>query len=126
MDCEATNQLDPYEQLAQTLYELPHGFELLEDGTHIRVLQWIFTPEEAELASKICLEGETAEELAERTNKKVNEITAFLNKMISKGQIVSWMKGEERTYALVPFFGGICRNPQRQHPQVGMSIYTVR
>jgi len=51
--------LDPYERLAETLDNVPNGFAKTEDGTHLKVLQWIYTPDEADITSKMKLMPET-------------------------------------------------------------------
>ncbi|MFQ5831194.1 MAG: hypothetical protein ACE5H4_00630 [Candidatus Thorarchaeota archaeon] len=56
---------EPYEKLAAILNKIPNGFSHIEGGTHIQLLQWIFSPEEAHLASKMKLRGETSEEMTD-------------------------------------------------------------
>ncbi|MCK5266232.1 MAG: hypothetical protein KAR03_11550, partial [Candidatus Thorarchaeota archaeon] len=80
-----------YEQLAAVLDKIPNGFPAVEDGTHLRILEWIYTPEEAELTCKLKLRGETSEEIATRINRPEEEIETLLDIMNSKGQINSWM-----------------------------------
>ncbi len=60
----ANMSLKPYEKLAVTLNKIPNSFTIIEDGTDLRSLQCIFTPEEAELVSQMNLMGETIEELS--------------------------------------------------------------
>jgi hypothetical protein len=52
-------QLTPYEKLSLTLNTVPNGFMTLKDGTHLRMLEWIYEPWEADLASKLKLAGES-------------------------------------------------------------------
>ena len=64
---EATDSIpEAYEELAATLEKIPNGYAKTSDDTYLRVLQWIFSEEEADLTSKMKLRGETVEELAER------------------------------------------------------------
>lgn len=100
---------NPYEQLAAVLDTIPNGFPAAEDGAHLRILEWIFTSEEAELASQLKLRGETSEEIATRINRPEEEIETLLDIMNSKGQINSWMsKSAGRwKYGLMPFVVGI-------------------
>ncbi len=42
---------DVYRRLAQRLDALPHGFPSTESGAELRLLEKIFEPEEANLAS---------------------------------------------------------------------------
>jgi ferredoxin len=90
------------------LNTIPNGFNLTDDGTHLRVLQWIFTPEEAELTSRLKLSGETIEVMSERLEIPPNELTKTLDNMVNKGQIRRFVtfSGNVR-YALMPFVVGI-------------------
>lgn len=101
--------LNPYEELAVVLDTIPNGFPAVEDGTHLRILEWIFTPEEAELTSKLKLSGETAAEIAQRLNRSKTDLEPLLDTMLSKGQINSWMSKSAgaRKYGLMPFVVGI-------------------
>ncbi|TFH06547.1 MAG: 4Fe-4S ferredoxin [Candidatus Thorarchaeota archaeon] len=101
--------MNPYEELALVLDKIPNGYPAVEDGTHIKVLEWIFTPEEADLTSKMKLSGETALEMAERLNRSTEELEALLDIMLAKGQINSWVSKKlgARKYGLMPFVVGI-------------------
>jgi len=50
-----------YRRLAEYLDRLPDGFPPSETGADLRLLEWLFTPEEAELAIHLTLERETAQ-----------------------------------------------------------------
>ena len=98
---------DPYEQLAARLDEIPNSFTATEEGTHLKVLKWIFTSEEAELASKMKLRGETIEELATRLEIPLDGLEDLLEKMDGKGQIRAWNSSTGRRYALLPMVVGV-------------------
>nr|KXH72275.1 MAG: hypothetical protein AM324_07600 [Candidatus Thorarchaeota archaeon SMTZ1-83] len=100
---------DPYVRLAAVLDTIPNGYAHTEDGTHLKVLQWIFTPEEAALASKLKLRGETAEEITARLDLPLEQTTELLETMVEKGQISGWISRSAgmRKYALMPFAIGI-------------------
>ena len=100
---------NPYEELARVLDTIPNGYPAVEDGTHIKILEWIFTPEEADLTSKLKLSGETAEEIAQRLDRPIDELESLLDTMLTKGQINSWMSKSAgaRKYGLMPFAVGI-------------------
>ncbi len=99
--------LDPYERLAETLNKIPNGFPMAEDGIHIRILKWIYTPEEADLASKMKLIGETSEELSSRLNIPLEGLTEKLERMTDKGQIRTTDTSTGRRFAIFPFVVGI-------------------
>ncbi|MFW9871290.1 MAG: ATP-binding protein, partial [Candidatus Thorarchaeota archaeon] len=101
--------MNPYEKLAAVLDTIPNGFPPTDDGSHLRVLEWIFTPEEAELASQLKLSGETVDEISTRLNSPKEELEERLDLMHEKGQINSWMSKSAgaRKYGLLPFAVGI-------------------
>lgn len=100
--------LDPFERLAETLNKIPNGFPKTADGTHLKVLQWIFTPEEADLASKMKLIGETVEEISERLDiEGLEGLTEKLETMVEKGQIHAMNTSTGRRFGLIPFVVGI-------------------
>ncbi len=107
--CDEVNQVmsDPYESLAATLDKIPNGFARVPDGSHLRLLQWLFTPEEAEIASKMKLRGETVEEMSKRLAIDKDDLTQRLETMAQKGQIRAWTSSTGRRYALLPFAVGI-------------------
>jgi Fe-S-cluster-containing hydrogenase component 2 len=98
---------NPYERLAATLDKIPNGFAHTKSGSHLKVLKWIFTPEEADLASRMKLKGETAAEMALRLRMKEKSLERLLHRMASKGQIRSWVSRTGKRYALMPFAVGI-------------------
>ena len=59
---------DVYQQLAQRLDTLPNGFPATSDGAELRILEYLFSPEEAALAAKLRLTLETPKEIAARLN----------------------------------------------------------
>ena len=52
-----------YRRLAGVLDTLPNGFPSTESGVEIKLLKWIFTPEQADLFCNLRLTFETAEEI---------------------------------------------------------------
>jgi len=101
---------DDYERLAATLNKIPLGFPPVEDGTHLKLLKWIFTPKEAEIAGQMKLRGETAEELASRLGRPLEGLRKLLEVMATKGEIRAWNSSTGRRYALLVFVGGIWEN----------------
>jgi len=59
-------ELTPYQSLAERLNALPDGFPPTEDGAELRLLQFLYTPEEAQLAAQLRLTKETSNEIASR------------------------------------------------------------
>lgn len=103
-----TKKENPYEKLTKVFNTIPNGFPTVEDGTHLRVLEWIYEPEEAELTSKLKLSGETVKKMSKRLKIPEKELTERLEIMDSKGQIrVSTSSKGEKKYALLPFVIGV-------------------
>jgi NAD-dependent dihydropyrimidine dehydrogenase PreA subunit len=99
---------NPFKCLAETLNKVPHGYPKAKDGiTHLKVLMWIYSEEEAELVSKMRLIGETVEEISTRLDIPVKLLKEKLEEMVNKGQIQAINTSTGRRFALIPFFGGI-------------------
>ncbi|GAB4349773.1 MAG: 4Fe-4S binding protein [Candidatus Abyssubacteria bacterium] len=98
---------DVYKRLAKRLDELPNGFPPTESGVELKILEKIFTPEEAEMALKMRPIPETVETVAERLGIPVAEMQKILDKMVEKGQIGSFKMFGQQMYMLFPFVIGI-------------------
>ncbi|MFP4452884.1 MAG: ATP-binding protein [Desulfobacterales bacterium] len=96
-----------YQKLARVLDTLPNGFPATEDGIEIRLLEKIFEPEEAELFCELKLTFETAQQIAERTGRPIEELAAGLETMMEKGQIFGVDLGGVKLYKMLPWAFGI-------------------
>lgn len=98
----------PYAQLAARLDELPNGFPSAPDGSHLRLLAKLFTPEEAALAAQLRLTLETPAEIAARLGSDAQVLRKQLKSMVMRGLITA---GRAPTgglgYGLLPFVVGI-------------------
>ena len=99
--------LDPYEKLAKTLNRIPNGFPTTEDGTHLKVLEWIFEPEEAEIASRMKLTGQTIKRMSKRLKIPLEKLAQKIETMYKKGQIRIIKTKRGKKYGLIPFVVGI-------------------
>ena len=63
-----------YQKLAKVLDTLPNGFPSTDSGIEIKILEKIFTPEEADLFCDLRLSYETAEQIANRTGRPLSLI----------------------------------------------------
>ncbi|MCJ7581509.1 MAG: 4Fe-4S dicluster domain-containing protein [Candidatus Aminicenantes bacterium] len=77
--------MDIYIKLAKFLDGLPGGFPSTETGVEIRILKKLFTPEEAELATKLSLIPEDAGAIAKRAKKDEKTTADLLEEMSQKG-----------------------------------------
>ena len=97
-----------YRRLAEHLDRLPGGFAPSDTGADLRLLQRLFTPEEAELATHLTLDRKEASAIAERANLPLAEAEQRLNEMATKGLIFSIQPEDGPSlYQAVPFVVGI-------------------
>ncbi|MFP3853879.1 MAG: 4Fe-4S dicluster domain-containing protein [Anaerolineales bacterium] len=99
---------DVYTQLARFLDQLPGGYPATEDGLELRILQRLFTPEEAEIALHLELIAENARVIAHRADKPLAEVKLLLEQMERKGLLFAHndLDGEPR-YMAAHFAVGI-------------------
>ena len=96
-----------YERLAAKLDRLPNGFPPTPEGTELRILAKIFSPEDAAFALRVRPIPQTVEQVAKRLDRPVEETRGILDAMARRGQIAA-MKMKGRTmYMSVPFVVGI-------------------
>ena len=98
---------DVHKLLAKKLDELPQGFPATENGIELKILEKIFTPEDAEMALKLRAVPETAETVAKRLEKPVSDTRSILDSMAEKCQIASMTFRGQQRYMISPFLPGI-------------------
>jgi electron transport complex protein RnfB len=96
-----------YRKLAQRLDELPEGFPPAEDGAELRLLETIFTPEEASLAAELRLELEASEVIANRLGQSPESVRDSLRGMAKRGLIEAGRTERGLGFGLMPFVVGI-------------------
>ena len=97
---------DVYKKLALKLDDLQNRFLATESGIELRLLEKIFTPEEAELAAEMFLVKESASIIASRANLPENQARRTLKNMVRK-RVIHVSKGDrELVYGLMPFVVG--------------------
>ena len=96
-----------YQDLAQRLDTLPNGYPPTEDGVELRLLALLFTPEEADLASKLRLTLETSKEIAGRLDRDQRATKSLLKTMLKKGLISAGRIEAGFGFGLLPFVVGI-------------------
>jgi H+/Na+-translocating ferredoxin:NAD+ oxidoreductase subunit B len=105
-----TNEFGSYKRLAERLDNLPNGFPPTEDGSELRVLQALFSAQEAELAAQLRLPYETAEQIAERLQVDSESTRQMLKSMAKRGLIRAGKTEGGLGYGLLPFVVGIYEN----------------
>ena len=99
---------EPYHRLAEHLDGLPGGFAPSKTGAHIRLLNKLFTPEEAELATRLTLDQEDAETIAGKAGLSAAQTEKLLGEMVMKGLIFSVQPVDGPTlYQAIPWVIGI-------------------
>ena len=82
---------DVYRRLQQHLDSFPIGYPATESGVEIRILKHLFTPEEAEIATKMHFQPQPLDKIYRRVKKSgitIEELEKALDKMGKKGSIM--------------------------------------
>ena len=98
---------DEYTQLARHLDSLPAGFPPTESGVEIKILKKLFTPREAEIASRLSMMPQTVENLASKLDMEAGELGRVLEQMAQKGLIFRYRKKGTVSYMSAQFVVGI-------------------
>jgi ferredoxin len=98
--------VDAYKRLAKHLDALPNGFPATHDGRELRILEKLFSPEEADLAAQLSTAPETAEEIAARTGLDAAAIRDPLKSMARRGLIEAGVKDKALAFESLPFVVG--------------------
>ena len=97
-----------YRRLAQHLDRLPGGFDPSETGAELRLLEKLFTPQQADLAVHLTLDREIAQVIADRAALPLDEAEQLLDEMALQGLILSYQTADGPTcYQAAPFIVGI-------------------
>ena len=105
-----TTKNNPYKRLAERLDNLPNGFPATEDGSELKVLAALFSPEEADLAAQLRLKLETAAQIAARLGREYDSTREMLKGMRRRGLILAGRTDDGLGYGLLPFVVGIYEN----------------
>ena len=96
-----------YENLAQHLDNLPAGYPSTESGVELRILQRLFTPEEADIAITLTMMPEPVAGIAARVNRDEAPLAEALEAMANKGLIFRISKKGLSLYSAAQFVIGI-------------------
>ena len=93
-----------YRNLAEHLDELPGGFPRSSSGVEFRILQKLFSPEDAELALHLTLIPEKPRVIARRAKISVDQASIRLEKLAKKGLIYRHVtKGRPMKYGALHY-----------------------
>ena len=99
---------NPYQLMAKRLNTLPNGYPSTPDGAELRILEYLFTPEQAELGSKLRITLETPKEIAKRIGGNPQDLKTQLKAMTRAGLIQAGKTDSGGLgYGLLPFVVGI-------------------
>jgi Na+-translocating ferredoxin:NAD+ oxidoreductase subunit B len=97
---------DIYERLARHLDTLPAGYPRTDSGVELRIIQRLFTPDEAALALHLTVIAEDARVVARRARMAEHEAMRLLDDMDRKRVILSEVRGGVTRYMAVQFVVG--------------------
>lgn len=98
---------DVYLRLREFLHSLPGGYPETESGVEIEILKKYFTPEEAEMATRLTLIPEAVPAIAARAGMEEAAAAELLESMASKGLIFRARFGDQVIYMANMFIVGI-------------------
>lgn len=96
-----------YERLAVALDTLPNGFAATPARTELKLLEWIFSPDEAYIASHLTGKLESADVIARRVGLEADTLNSKLIKLVERRFVWKDTKGDKHRYRLAPFVVGI-------------------
>lgn len=98
---------DVYEKLRRRLDDLATGFPSTESGVEVRILQQLFTEEEAEFFLQLSPLLEQPQAIAQRLGLDPDRTEVMLERMAQKGLLFRQRKGDKVRYAALPYVIGI-------------------
>lgn len=99
-----------YKQLAQRLDQIPNGFPETKSGVELKILEKLFTPEEAQLACHLSLEPQIAKSAAQQIGWDERKTFILLKGMTKKGLIEAERGEGGLAFKLIPFIVGFYEN----------------
>lgn len=96
-----------YERLRKHLDSLPTGYPATESGVELKILERLFSEEEAEMACQLKPVPEPAEQIAQRLGRDPGAVAELLYRMSKKGLILRVKFKEVYHYMAMMFIVGI-------------------
>ena len=96
-----------YEKLRERLDDLANGYPATESKVEIRLLERLFTEQEAELYMQLSPFLEKPKDVANRLNRDSDELAPMMERMAQKGLLFRKRKGDLVRYSAVPYVVGI-------------------
>ena len=96
-----------YRKLQEQLDQYSIGFPTTDSGVEIKILERLFTEEEAEMSLYLSMALETPQSVAQRTERNPEAVLALLDHMADKGLVFRLRRGDTVKYGAIPFVLGI-------------------
>lgn len=103
---EKTMSEEIYRELRKQLDQYSLGFPETKSGIEMKILQKLFTEEEAALYLDLTMQLEAPESVAERTGRDLRKTAGMLETMSRKGLIFRLRRDDSVRYAAAPFVIG--------------------
>lgn len=97
---------DVYRKLQKHLNKMPQGYPATKTGVEIRLLEFIFTPEQARIATHLDYKPKTIDQIFETARNDVSskdELKRILDETVSNGGITRRLRDGKEQYATLPF-----------------------
>ncbi|MBF0233517.1 Ferredoxin (4Fe-4S iron-sulfur cluster binding protein) [Desulfamplus magnetovallimortis] len=95
-----------YHQLREQMDQYSTGFPATKSGVELKILEKLFTEEDAELYLDLSMLLESAENFAARTNRSPEDASAKLENMAQRGLLFRHVKNGNKRYSAIPFVVG--------------------
>ncbi|MDM8538196.1 4Fe-4S binding protein [Desulfobacterales bacterium HSG17] len=95
-----------YYQLREQMDQYSTGFPASESGVELKILEKLYTKEDAEIYLDLSMLLETADAFAERTGRPPEDMTEKLEDMAKRGLLFRHVKNGKKRYSSVPFVIG--------------------
>jgi Pyruvate/2-oxoacid:ferredoxin oxidoreductase delta subunit len=99
------SEADAYRKLQKHLDKMPIGYPATESGVEINLLKTMFTPREAEIATRLHYKYKAVGEIYELAKSEVSskeELTNILDGIVAKGGITRRVRENKKQYAVLP------------------------
>lgn len=95
-----------YSRLREQMDQYSTGFPATESGIELKILERLFTEDEARLYLDLSMLLETPESVSQRTGRDTDATARMLEEMARKGTLFRFRRGDQPRYAAVPFVIG--------------------
>ena len=98
---------DTYRQLQARLDQYSMGFPATESGIELKILEYLFSEEDAKMFLSMTHNLEAPGSVASRLGQPEEEVAVRLDDMAERGLLFRLKKGEAGKYAAIPFVHGL-------------------